>query len=163
MFLLYWRNNGALKVSAKPNEISLIKGNSLILNCDTDQNWKFCTWQRNQGEKICKFEYTFNDNAVGNRWKNERIFCDDAFGDPRFTGTDGHVDREDNKQCQIEINPVDYEHSGEYKCKFQRCNPELKGGCKTEIPKDTEIFSDTVTVKVICLLLNTLELNSLPY
>ena len=115
----------------------------MTISCETDHNWKTCTWLYDG--KSCQFEYVFNENIVRNPWTYEKD-CDAKFGNYEFKTSPGYDTGNQNKECTIKLTKVTFE--GEYKCKFQKCNPEENNFCKTKIPKNSPVFSATINVEV---------------
>ena len=115
----------------------------MTISCTTDLNWKTCTWLYDG--KSCRFEYVFNENLVRNPWTYEKD-CDAEFGEYDFKTSPGYDTGNQNKECRINLLKVTFE--GEYKCKFQRCNPEENDFCKTKIPTNSKVFSATINVEV---------------
>ena len=127
----------------------------MTISCKTDHNWKTCTWLYDG--KSCQFDYVFNENSVRNQWTYEKD-CDAEFGDYEFKTSPGYDTGNQNKECTIKLTKVTFE--GEYKCKFQKCNPEENNFCKTKIPKNSPVFSATINVKVKLLKFSNYNLYS---
>ena len=118
----------------------------MILSCNTSHNWKTCGWL--YGEKSCQFEYAFDKNSVVSPWSYKVTMCDSNFGNYEFIKPNQDIDLGNkNKECRIKLNNVSYE--GEYRCKFQRCNPEENDFCKTKVSAEARMFSASIFVKVI--------------
>ena len=127
------------------NDDRLVDGDEeLTLKCLTDQNWKTCMWLYDRRE--CKLEYSFNESLVGIKWTYEEVFLDPEFGNYTFMTPKDYEYGNVNKECAIRLPRVPFE--GEYKCKFQRCNPEDNDHCKTKISAEIRIFEDSISVKV---------------
>ena len=136
-------DNRTLEVTAIKNDLLVDYAGKRTLGCKTDENWKTCIWYYDG--KLCKFEYSFNETLVGIKWTYEK-YCNPEFGDHKFIRPKDFEYGNENKECRIELRNVTFE--GEYKCKFQRCNPEEKDFCKTKISAESPIFEDVITVKV---------------
>ena len=117
----------------------------MTLSCTTNHNWKTCGWLYD--EKLCQFEYAYDESDVGNEWKYDETRCDPNFGDHEFVRPIQDIDLGNkNKECRIIFKSVSYE--GEYKCKFQRCNKEENDTCKTKVSANVPMFSASITVEV---------------
>ena len=117
----------------------------MTLSCTTSHNWKTCGWLYN--EKLCQFEYAYNESDVGNEWMYDETRCDSNFGAHEFLKPLQGIDLGNkNKKCRLTLKNVTYE--GEYKCKFQRCNSEENNTCKTKVSADVPMFSASITVEV---------------
>ena len=133
-----------MKVTAIQKNRLVDDGVKMALTCKTDENWKTCIWYYNG--RVCKFEYSFNESLIGIKWTYDEIFCDPEFGNHTLIRPKDYELGKINRECSIEFHKVPFE--GEYKCKFQRCNPEEKDFCKTKISEESPMFEDTISVKV---------------
>ena len=135
----------SLNVTATNDNWSVYEGEDMTLSCNTSHNWKTCGWLYDQ--KSCQFEYTYDENNVVSPWSYKKMICDSNFGGYDFiTPNQGSDLGNKNKECRIEFKRVSYE--GEYKCKFQRCNPEENDYCKTKVSPNVSVFSASIFVKV---------------
>ena len=117
----------------------------MTLSCTTSHNWKTCGWLYD--EKLCQFEYAYNESYVGNEWMYDETSCDSNFGAHEFLKPLQDIDLGNkNKECKIKLKNVTYE--GEYKCKFQRCNSEENNTCKTKVSADVPMHFASITVEV---------------
>ena len=141
---LFIYHDRELDVTAIKNDLLVDYPVEMTLGCKTDENWKTCLWYYDG--MVCKFEYSFNESLVGIKWTYEEIFCDPEFGTHKLIRPKDYEYGNINKECRIELKNVTFE--GQYKCKFQRCNPEEKDFCKTKISDESPMFEDTISVKV---------------
>ena len=107
-----------------------IKGDPLILGCNTSDNWRVCIFKKEGHGEVCKFQYTFTKDRIGSPWENDKLVCDSIFNNPVFEGSVGHETGKLNQLCQIKIDRAEYEHTGEYECKFFRCGDINNGKCQ---------------------------------
>ena len=117
----------------------------MTLSCNTSHNWKTCGWLYD--EKLCQFEYAYDEKNPGNAWSYDKMMCDSSFGDHEFVKPNQDIDLGNkNKECRIRLKNVTYE--GEYKCKFQRCNSEENDFCKTKVSANAPMFYASIIVEV---------------
>ena len=132
-----------MNVTATRPSVFVDYGQEATISCKTSDNWKSCTWIYDG--KTCKIEYVFNEKLVGTQWTYEK-YCDAEFGDYEFQTPQDYDLGNKNTECRIKLRSVTFE--GQYKCKFQRCNPEENDFCKTNISKASPDFYATINVKV---------------
>ena len=132
-----------LNVTATIPTVFADYGQEAAISCKTNDNWKTCTWVYDG--KTCQFEYVFNEKLVGTQWTYEK-YCDAEFGNYEFETPLDFDCGNKNKECRIKLKRVTFE--GEYKCKFQRCNPEENDFCKTKISAGSQMFSASIKMEV---------------
>ena len=135
-----------MNVTATNGDISVYEGDKMTISCNTSHNWKTCGWLYDG--KMCRYEYAYDKENAGNEWSYDDRSCDSNFPKHEFIKPDTYNQGNENKKCSIQFESVTKDYEGKCLCKFQRCNPEEEGFCKTEAPKDIPMFEATITVKV---------------
>ena len=120
---------GPFHVVAIEPKIEVREPEPLVLGCNSSARWFICTWKKEEGGEVCKFQYTHNKHREESPWKNEELLCDSHFKKPEFIGSDEHEHGKVNNLCQIKINDVESKHAGEYECKLERFCEKTDGKC----------------------------------
>ena len=127
------------KMFEPPNE-----GKDFFLQCQTNDNWKICSWKRLSldDNESCNFTY---QQTLKDTWERRKSGCGHFFGFPEIYFEPPGIY---NTDCTIRIKEANLELSGDWECELQRCNSRENEGCKAQ-SNHTPVAKRVIRVKVL--------------